>query len=432
MIKTEQLAKLFLQQGGSIVDYMKSLNMDSSKTNRAKLAKEYGIENYSGTAEQNMKLLSLMKAGNKRSTSTQNQDPDNKQVTHITTKSKTTPESENEKSWLGTLWDKGINYLNSKIDLSKYIDDSSTQPVTTQGNTGAIVPNVDKTDKQLVQDLLGTVSSDLIGTTNPEMSPGTQLSQQDKQYIKALQAAYGIPVTGDLDDTTLEMFRYKNSITGKVNDLYQQAVKGGSTARQFINFGVRTALPFLPTKELRRDDFTDGQQRHFDKILTQAFNAKDGVYQLSGGMYSDGYAKGHKGHDNSFIATGTRILSGNDQTDAAYSVGGGAVRVATLPNGRRAAMITDVYDFNNDKGTDTDLTTLQGVANIANKLTVRPSSNTKYALYEDGTPVSEEDIQIVYNLGEDFLKSTTKRPLLARHVPNLGYKATTWTGKGNK
>jgi hypothetical protein len=30
---------------------MKSKGLDSSKSNRAKLAKEYGIENYSGTAE---------------------------------------------------------------------------------------------------------------------------------------------------------------------------------------------------------------------------------------------------------------------------------------------------------------------------------------------------------------------------------------------
>ena len=61
MIKTEQLAKLFPQQGGSIVDYLNSLGIDSSRTNRAKLAQQYGIEGYKGIAEQNMKLLSLMR-----------------------------------------------------------------------------------------------------------------------------------------------------------------------------------------------------------------------------------------------------------------------------------------------------------------------------------------------------------------------------------
>lgn len=60
-MKTEYLARLFLQQGGSIVDYLNSLGIDSSRTNRAKLAQQYGIEGYKGTAEQNMKPLSLMR-----------------------------------------------------------------------------------------------------------------------------------------------------------------------------------------------------------------------------------------------------------------------------------------------------------------------------------------------------------------------------------
>lgn len=36
--------------------------MDSSYNNRAKLAKEYGIAGYKGTAAQNIKLLALLKA----------------------------------------------------------------------------------------------------------------------------------------------------------------------------------------------------------------------------------------------------------------------------------------------------------------------------------------------------------------------------------
>ena len=47
--------------GNSIVDYLKSIGIDSSFDNRKKLAKEYGISNYTGTAEQNTKLLNLMR-----------------------------------------------------------------------------------------------------------------------------------------------------------------------------------------------------------------------------------------------------------------------------------------------------------------------------------------------------------------------------------
>lgn len=49
------------QTGGSIVDYLKSKQQDYSLANRKKLAQEYGINNYKGTAEQNTQLLKLLK-----------------------------------------------------------------------------------------------------------------------------------------------------------------------------------------------------------------------------------------------------------------------------------------------------------------------------------------------------------------------------------
>src|SRR5699024_8557924 len=49
--------------GGSVVDYMNSKGMDSSYSNRAKLSKQYGISGYEGTSSQNATLLSKLKAG---------------------------------------------------------------------------------------------------------------------------------------------------------------------------------------------------------------------------------------------------------------------------------------------------------------------------------------------------------------------------------
>lgn len=49
--------------GNSIVDYLKSIGKDSSFAARKQYAAQYGISNYSGTAEQNAKLLSLMRGG---------------------------------------------------------------------------------------------------------------------------------------------------------------------------------------------------------------------------------------------------------------------------------------------------------------------------------------------------------------------------------
>lgn len=47
----------------SIVDYLKSLGQDSSYNRRKELALQYGINNYSGTAQQNTDLLNKLKSG---------------------------------------------------------------------------------------------------------------------------------------------------------------------------------------------------------------------------------------------------------------------------------------------------------------------------------------------------------------------------------
>lgn len=44
----------------SIVDLMKSVGMDSSMSARKKLAAEFGIHNYTGTAAQNIKLHKML------------------------------------------------------------------------------------------------------------------------------------------------------------------------------------------------------------------------------------------------------------------------------------------------------------------------------------------------------------------------------------
>ncbi|MEH7116916.1 LysM peptidoglycan-binding domain-containing protein [Neobacillus vireti] len=49
------------QKTNSLVDYLKSINVDSSFSNRQKLAQKYGVANYKGTAEQNSQLLVKMR-----------------------------------------------------------------------------------------------------------------------------------------------------------------------------------------------------------------------------------------------------------------------------------------------------------------------------------------------------------------------------------
>ncbi len=50
-------------KGNSIVDILNKIDIDSSYSNRQRIAKLNGINNYSGTANQNLKMLSLLKSG---------------------------------------------------------------------------------------------------------------------------------------------------------------------------------------------------------------------------------------------------------------------------------------------------------------------------------------------------------------------------------
>lgn len=52
--------------GSSIVEYLKSIGVDSSKENRAKLAKQYGVANYDYSAKKNVELLNKMRAANNK------------------------------------------------------------------------------------------------------------------------------------------------------------------------------------------------------------------------------------------------------------------------------------------------------------------------------------------------------------------------------
>ena len=61
--KVVKQAKPVKVKGTSIVDWLNAHGQDSSFANRSKLAREYGIANYKGTASQNVRLLKLIRKG---------------------------------------------------------------------------------------------------------------------------------------------------------------------------------------------------------------------------------------------------------------------------------------------------------------------------------------------------------------------------------
>ena len=60
---TNKYYKKYTGKSGSIVDALKSIGVDSSWSNRAKIAKANGIKIYLSTAKQNITLLNLLKQG---------------------------------------------------------------------------------------------------------------------------------------------------------------------------------------------------------------------------------------------------------------------------------------------------------------------------------------------------------------------------------
>src|SRR5699024_9375632 len=60
--------------GNSIVDYLLSIGQSATFANRSKLAKKHGIKNYRGTAEQNLKLLDKLRSGSKSKKTTSKGD----------------------------------------------------------------------------------------------------------------------------------------------------------------------------------------------------------------------------------------------------------------------------------------------------------------------------------------------------------------------
>lgn len=60
---TVKYYKKYSGDSNSLVDALKAVGVSSTLTNRKKIAKANGISNYSGTSEQNVKLLKLLKEG---------------------------------------------------------------------------------------------------------------------------------------------------------------------------------------------------------------------------------------------------------------------------------------------------------------------------------------------------------------------------------
>lgn len=346
----------------------------------------------------------------------------------------------------------GRNTINA---LNAYNNDRPVNLNTTSLNTEEV--------RSLLGELVNNSANPHLQAAYKTIDPTSQFGQNDQEVIKQLQARFNLPVTGVFDDKTLERFNHENSLRGKIENVYETFARPGSVGRQFARAAAQAVLPdgWVKTKNLFRGDFSDTQQQQFDYILKSAAGAAPGVYSLSGAQYSDGYAPGHANYDANMVRRAVDILSGNDQQSGSFSIGGATVSTHMFPNGKKGSLLTDQYDFNNaapehieqqEQAIQNDPNLTQEEKNrklaelntsiaaiearVAKGQGDRSSTRTYYGLFEDGTPMTEEDVQWALNDRNNYpakkrKDGSTYRPALANHADINDMMYTTWTGTGN-
>lgn len=103
-----------LNTSTSIVDYLKSKGQDSSFGARANLASQYGIKNYTGSAQQNTQLLNLLRQGSTSAKKT------------ATTSAKRTPTTSAKRTATTPARTAQQQYGIANIDFNKYRTQSAT------------------------------------------------------------------------------------------------------------------------------------------------------------------------------------------------------------------------------------------------------------------------------------------------------------------
>lgn len=167
---------------GSVVDYLNSQGKPSDYNSRAAMAKQYGIQNYTGTAEQNTQLLGYVKGGSAPVAQTQTQstgitpaagymvDPNNKNGV-IPISSYTPPPPQNTATISNT---NGVAATTNANPAYNTTTNPVTYPSVVTDLTNASQPN--STQTGLINNLTGVANS----------NPLTQGAAYDT-YSKAVQ-----------------------------------------------------------------------------------------------------------------------------------------------------------------------------------------------------------------------------------------------------
>lgn len=182
-------------QGTSIVDYLKSVGQPSDFTSRSQLATQKGIQNYTGTAEQNVQLLNLLRtpqvpAGTTTSATTAPTAPLSMSPTPITTP---TPTQQNPQQQAFTSF--LTNAANQTIQRAQQT--GQPQSVSVDANSRAVYEGLGFTVQRQGNQLMATYNPPSAQTAQPVGQTSSQKSYVNIQGAFFEQTPQGLAAVAD-------------------------------------------------------------------------------------------------------------------------------------------------------------------------------------------------------------------------------------------
>ena len=212
--------KLNLQLFAGIVDYLNSQGQDSSFNARKQLATQHGITNYTGTAQQNTQLLSILQ-GSAKSTSNNTSSNTSNNATSTASTTSTTAKKSNVQ--LNGVDQSIMDRVNSQFQVSSAYTEAMTQvqALLDKINSG----KTSYTDQ--IKDLMGQIQN------REDFSYDVDSDQMFQQYLSSMMSAGQTAMQDTMGQASM--------LTGGYGSSYSQAV-----GNQAYNQQIQQAYDNLP------------------------------------------------------------------------------------------------------------------------------------------------------------------------------------------
>lgn len=291
----------------SIVDYLNSKGQNSSYSARKKLATDYGIQNYSGTAAQNIKLLRLLQNGSGTPTASATAPAPTQQVAQPVTQ---------------------------PVTQKSYTDKNPTE-LTGHYKTRMLETDDDAPDpyESAYEGRIGSILDAIYNRKAFNIKDDTNYQQLYDNYAERYRA--------NADRAMRDTMASANAATGGYGSTYAQAV--GQQAYDRTMEGLNDQNMAL--MQLAYNMYSDDRANDYNKL-----NAFQGQDQIEYGRYRDGVADWQ--NDRNYYANQYQNSFSNDYNEYQNALGQAMqLAQAGLPVPDYLTNVIDRYNVANGLGT---------------------------------------------------------------------------------